>query len=112
MRIPEHRLEAADQGLVRQHRVEIHRYLRHANALALGRDGRMQIGQRFLVIEPSDLGHKALDELKHAVGTIDETAQDFAGIRTFAAISPLVEKPFGARGVLGRRQIEEGEEIT
>ena len=52
----------------------------------------MQIGQRFLVIEPSDLRHEALDELKHAVGAIDESAQDLARIGVDGAIASLVEE--------------------
>src|SRR5882724_807640 len=56
----------------------------------------MEIGQRFLVIDPADLGHKALDEAKHAP----------------VAVASLVEESLGARGVLWRRQIEKGEEVT
>ncbi len=112
MRIPKHRLEAADQGLVGQHRVEIHRNFRHANTLALGRNSRMQIGQRFLVIEPSDLGHKSLDQPKHTLGAVDESTLYFVSIRVFVTIAPLVEETFGARGVFWRGQIEKGEEIT
>ena len=52
MRVAEPRLEAAGQRLIGQQRVEMHRHLGHADALALGRDGRMQIGQRLGVIEP------------------------------------------------------------
>ena len=48
-------------------RVEMHRNFRHANTLVLDRNRRMQIGQRFLVIEPSELGHKTLDQPKHAI---------------------------------------------
>src|SRR5712672_1040991 len=112
MRIAEHRLQPAGQRLVRQNRIEIDRYLRHTNALALGRDGRMQIGQRFLVIEPSEFGHKALDEPEHAVGTIDESTLHLPSIRVLPAIASLVEKPFRARGVFWRRQIEKSEEIV
>ena len=72
----------------------------------------MQIGQRFLVIEPGDLGHEALDKLKHAVGAIDEATLHLASIRIFGAITSLVEEPLGARGVFGRRQIEKGQEVA
>ena len=112
MRIAQHRLEAAEQGLVGQHGVEIHRNFGHANALALGRNRRMQIGQRFLVIEPSEFGHKALDQPKHALGAIDEATLHFVSIRILAAITPLVEEPFGARRIFWRRQIQKSEEIT
>src|SRR5260370_25529335 len=72
----------------------------------------MQIGQRFLVIDPSKFGHKALDKPKHAVGTVDESTLHLPSIRVLPAIASLVEKPFRARGVFWRRQIEEGEEIA
>src|SRR6266481_6457497 len=112
MRIAKHRLQPAGQRLVRQNRIEIDRYLRHANALTLGRDGRMQIGQRFLVIDPSKFGHKALDEPKHAVGTVDESTLHLPSIRVLPAIACLVEKPFRARGVFWRRQVENGQKIV
>src|SRR5882757_6448500 len=112
MRIAEHRLQPAGQRLVRQNRIEIHRYLRHTNALAFGRNGRMQIGQRFLVIDPSKFGHKALDKPKHAAGLVDESTLHLPSIRISPAITSLVEKPFRARGVFWRRQIEKGQEIV
>src|SRR5882757_7133363 len=112
MRIAEHRLKTTSERLVSQNRIETHRYLRHANALTLGRGGRMQIGQRFLVIDPSKFGHKALDKPKHAIGTVDESTLHLPSIRVLPAIASLVEKPFRARGVFWRRQIEEGEEIA
>ena len=71
----------------------------------------MQVGQRLAVVEPADLRHEALDQLQHAVGAIDEAAQQLpridAGLR-----AALVEPGLGARGVLGRRQPDEGQEIA
>ena len=58
MRVAEPRLKAAGQRLIGQQRVEIHRHLGHADALALGRDAGMQIGQRLRVIEPAASGMK------------------------------------------------------
>ena len=72
----------------------------------------MQIGQRFLVIEPSEFGHKALDKPKHAVGTVDKSTLHLPSIRVLPAIASLVEKPFRARGVFWRRQVEKGQEIV
>ena len=43
MGLSKHRLETPDQGLVGQYRVQIHRYLWHADALAFGRHSRMQV---------------------------------------------------------------------
>ncbi len=71
----------------------------------------MEIGQRLAIVEPADFRHEALDQLQHAVGTIDETAQQFprvdAGLR-----AALIEPAFDARRVLGRRQPDEGHEIA
>src|SRR5258708_36157747 len=72
----------------------------------------MEIGQRLRVIEPPDLRHEPCDKLDTAVGALGETAQDFAGIRTFVAIAPFIKKALGARGVFGWRQIQESQEIA
>ena len=72
----------------------------------------MQIGQRLLVIEPSEFGHKAFDEPKHALGAIDEAALYFARICVLLAIASLIEQAFGAGGLFRRRQVEEGQEIA
>src|ERR1700681_2169926 len=72
----------------------------------------MQIGQRSLVIEPSDFGHEALDKPEHALGAIDETTLDFPRFPIFVAIAPLVEEALGAPSFFRRRQIEKGQEIA
>src|SRR5450755_3281996 len=72
----------------------------------------MQIGQRSLVIQPGDFGHKALDKSEHALGAIDETTLDFARLSIFVAIAPLVEEALGAPSFFGRRQIEKGQEVA
>jgi hypothetical protein len=71
----------------------------------------MQIGQCFAVIEPSALGHEGIDELQHAVGAIDEAAQELIGIDTAVSFA-LVEPVLGAGGVFRRWQVGEGEEVT
>ena len=53
--------------------------------------GRVQIGQRLGVIEPAHSGIKPSTSCKHAVGAVDETAQDLARICIRAAIASLVE---------------------
>ena len=112
MRVAQHRLEAAGQRLVGQHRVEMHRDFGDADALAFGRDGRVQIGQRLRVVEPGALGHEAFDELEHAIGAVDEAAQRFAGVGALGALAAFIEEALGAGGVFGRRQVEEGQEIA
>ena len=111
MRIAETRLQAAGERLIGEQRVEIDRRFRDADAMAFGRDGRMQIGQRLAVIEPAALRHEAFDELEDAVGAIDEGHQTLMRIDS-GMVAPFVEPGFRARGVLGRRQIEESQEVA
>ena len=82
------RLQSADQRLIGQQRVEVHRRLGDADALALGRDGRMKIGQRLRIIEPIDLRHEALEELQHAIGAVDEAAEQLSGIDAVSDRAP------------------------
>ena len=107
----EARLQPAAERLIRQQCVEIHRRLGHADPMPLGRDTGVQIGQRLDVIEPDAFRHEGFDEPKNAVGAIGEAGQYLARIEPLLA-APLVEPAFRARGVLGRRQIGEGEEIA
>ena len=111
MRAAEPRLEAAGELLVDQDGVEMHRRLGHAHALAPGRDAGMQVGQRLAVIEPAGLGHEALDQREHAIGAIDEAGKRVAPIRR-PSRAALIEPGLGARGVLGRRQPDEGQEVA
>ena len=110
MRAAEPRLEPAGQLLVDQDRIEIHRRLGDAHALAPGRDAGVQIGQRLGVIEPAALGHEALDQREHAIGAVDEAGERRAPVGAVASAA-LIEPGLGARGVLGRRQPEEGQEV-
>ena len=80
MRLAEPRLEPADERLVDQDRVEIHRHLGDADAVAPGRDAGMQIGQRLRVREPCGFRHEALDELQHPVGSVDEALENLVGV--------------------------------
>ena len=112
MRVAEHGLKTAGQRLVGQKRVEIHRHLGHADALAVGRDAGVQVGQRLRIIEPPALRHEAFDELQDAIGAIDEAAQDFARVGVLRALASLVEQALGPCGILRRRQIQEGQEVA
>ena len=112
MRVAEHGLKTAGQRLVGQKRVEIHRYLGHADALAVGRNAGMQIGQCLRIIEPPALGHEAFNQLQDAIGTVDEAAQDFAGVDVLRALASLVEEALGPCRILGWRQIQEAEEVA
>src|SRR3546814_9096135 len=55
MRDAETRFQPARQRLIGEQRIEIHRRLGYANAVPLGRDGRVQVGQRLAIIEPGAL---------------------------------------------------------
>ena len=71
----------------------------------------MQIGQRLRVLEPCGFRHEALDELQHAVGAVDEAAEHLVRIDAARCAAAFVEPGLGARGVLGRRQKEEGQVV-
>ena len=107
----EARLQAAGERLIGQQRVEIHRRLGNADAVPLGRDAGVQIGQRLAVIEPDAFRHEGFDEAQNAVGAIGKAGQHLARIEALL-VAPFVEPAFRARGVLGRRQIGEGEEVA
>ena len=71
----------------------------------------MQVGQGLAVIEPSALRHEPFDQLQHAVGPVGKAAQRFVGVDGLPALPSLIEEALGARRILCRRQIQEGEEI-
>ena len=100
MRRPEHRLETAGQRLIGEQCVEIHGDFGHPDPMPLGRDRRVQISERLLVVEPGALRHEAFDELQHTAGTIDKPAENLARIGIDGAVAPLVEQPFGFRRTL------------
>ncbi len=91
--ITQTRLQPAGQRLVGQERIEIDRHLGHAHAMTVGRNRRMQVGQRSGVIEPVAVRHEAVEQRQHVIGTVDEAAHLFPGVHTrgFAA---LVEPGF------------------
>ena len=80
--ITQTRLQPAGQRLVGQERVEIDRHLGHAHAMTVGRNRRMQVGQRSGVIEPVAVRHEAVEQRQHAIGAVDETAHLFPGVHT------------------------------
>ena len=55
----------------------------------------MQIGQRFLIVDPSKLGHKAFKQSQYALGPVDKSAPDFMGVGVFVAISAFVKEALG-----------------
>ena len=70
----------------------------------------MQVGQGFAVIEPFGLGHETFDKGEHAVGAVDEAVQGDPPVGAVVG-AILVEPGFGAGGIIGRRQPEQGQEI-
>ena len=111
MRVAKARLQPAGQRLVGEQRVEVHGHLGHAHAMAVGRDGGMEIGQRRAVIHPTALGHEAVEQGQHAVGAVDEAAQQLPRVHA-CFLAALVKPCLGAGGFLGRGQPEEGEEVA
>src|SRR3546814_17950107 len=97
MMIAEPGLEAADQRLVGEQRVEIGGSFGNADALDLGRDTAVEIGQRVAVIQPFGLGPEAFDEMEHAPGAVDEAFQQFLRIDT-GLRAPLIERSEERRG--------------
>ena len=77
--IAEARLQPAGERLIGQQRVEIDRRFGHADAMPFGRNAGMEIGQRLAVIEPAAFRHEAVEQRQHAVGAVDEAAQDLVG---------------------------------
>ncbi|MGY2990312.1 hypothetical protein ACVI1K_007659 [Bradyrhizobium sp. USDA 4508] len=71
----------AGQRLVGQQRVDVHRNFGHTNAMTFGRDRRVQVGQRVLIIEPGAFRHKSFKELQHTVGLMDKPAERLARVR-------------------------------
>ena len=81
--------------------------------MALGRDRRVQVGQRLLIIEPAAFRHEAFDELQHAVGAIDKSAQASRAHRHRRCGCCLRRASRSAcAGLLGRRQIKQSQEVA
>jgi hypothetical protein len=64
--------QTADEGLIAQDRIEIGRNIRHANAMALGRDASVEIGQGFFVVERTNLGQNRSEEVDRPIGLLDK----------------------------------------
>src|SRR5437660_12088410 len=111
MRDTEPRLEPAREGFVGQERVQMHGCLGRAHAMALGRNGRVEIGQGLAVGKPCGLWNESFDELQHPVGAVDETIEELAGIETARVRSPLVEPALSAGYLLARREPDKGQVI-
>ena len=91
--------------------VTIDRGFRHADAMSVGRDRGMEIGQRAGIIEPAALRHEAVEQRQHAVGAVDEAAHQLPGVHP-GCLTPLVKPGLRASGVLGGRKPEEGQEVA
>ena len=73
MRGPEPGCQPTHQRVIGQHCVEMHRDLGHADALAPGRNGRMEVGQGLGVREPGDFRHEPVEQIDQPVGAADKT---------------------------------------
>ena len=89
----------------------MHRDLGNADAVTAGGNATVQVCQRLTVIEPRDLGHKAIDQAQQALGAVDEEVEQFFGIDALFGLA-LVEPAFGAGRVFGGRHPQQGQEIA
>ena len=71
----------------------------------------MQVGESLAVIEPIGLGHEAFDQREHAIGAVDEAVERGAPVGG-ALRAILVEPGLGARGIVGRRQPKQRQEVA
>ncbi|MBA7673857.1 hypothetical protein ES703_82063 [subsurface metagenome] len=72
----------------------------------------MQIGQRFLIIEPATFRHEAFNELQDTVGPIDKTGQRLPRVCTEGPVAALVKQPLGQGRSFGRRQINQSQVVA
>ena len=110
MRVAELRAQAADQRLVREQRIEVHRHCGQRDPLIVRRDSRVEVGQRLAVIEPAGLGHDASDEIEHPPRLALEVGQvvSSVGDRVGASFVQPAPRPCA---VVGRRQPLQGQVI-
>ena len=108
MRVAQHRLEAAGQWLIGEHRVEMHRDFGHSDALPLGRDRRVQVGQRLLRRRARRIsGMKPSTSCSTRLVRSTKPRRTSRASASIGAVAAFVEQPLGSRGVFGRWQIEE-----
>ncbi len=111
MLVAKTRFEPAGERLIGEQRIQIHRRLGNADAMALGGDAAVEIGQSLGVIEPVAFGHEGFDQVQHTVGSVGESGQHLMRVDALG-LAALIEPALGAGGILGRRQISEGEKIA
>ena len=111
MLIAQSGFQAAGQRLIGQQRIEIDRSFGHADAMPVGRNRRVEVGQRAGVIEPSALGHEAVEQRQHAVGAVDEAAHQFPGVHA-RGLAPFIQPGLGTCGIFGGREPQEGQEVA
>src|SRR3546814_12815734 len=81
MMLAEPRREPADERLVGQQRVEVDGCLGNADALPIGRDAAVEIGECLAVAKPFGLGHEAFDQMEEPPAAVDKALQQFFRIR-------------------------------
>ncbi len=101
--VAQHRRQATDQRRVGQQRIEVEWHLGHAHAVTPCRHGGVQVGQRLAIVEPGDLRHHAVEQVKDAFRLRDEGSQALAPIDAFGQ-PVLVQQARGTgTGLLGRQ---------
>ena len=111
VRVAQHRRQAAEQRSISQQRVEVERYFRRVDAVASRRNGRVQVGQRFVVIEPVELRHHAHEQIEDAFDLRDKGREALAPVHA-GGRRVLVQQPGRAGMRLLRRQVLQREVVT
>jgi hypothetical protein len=109
--VAEHRREATEQRAVREQRVEMERHLRDRHRVAPRRDRAVQVGERLTVVEPCDVGHRAVEQVEDAIGFRDERGQPLAPVHPIGR-RVLVDQPGRAGTRLPRRQVLQREVVA
>ncbi|MNE22091.1 hypothetical protein D3C80_1152800 [compost metagenome] len=110
MRLPQTRSQAADQSLVGQQHINVHRRFRQTHGMPRGRDRGVEEGQGRCVVEPGRLRHKTFDQGEEPICPIDEAADLGRPVHTLLCVA-LVEPSRGAAAIFSRRQPDQGQVV-
>jgi hypothetical protein len=77
----------------------------------VGRDAGMEVSEGFLIREPFGFRHGPFDELKNAIGSIDEASEGLACIHLSVPLPTLIEPGLSAGCFIRRRQKQQRQKI-
>ena len=84
------------RGIIGQDRVEMHRHLRHADALAPRRNCRMQVGQGLFIGEPGDFRHEPVEQIGQPVGAADKGGDHILWLGAANQVAFSLSQPTGS----------------